>query len=170
MARTSPREQSGYSLQALPVFWRDFLELEITHSIPDLRGGREDETQLTPHRVNKDTGRENTRHSALKGKDNPNYWTSCDEDNRKGQKFRTPPIFDVSRHLPYLFRACLKCHSVMALTHVSLQSQYRHIRDFPAVSPIILPGNLSRQRNTPWKKQPLHYQSVVSHQITVERY
>lgn len=79
----SPREQSGDSLQALPVFWRDFLELEVAHSVPDPRGGREDETHLTAHRVNKETGRENMRHSALKGKGNSNYWTSRDEDNRK---------------------------------------------------------------------------------------
>lgn len=64
MARTSPRQQLGNSLQALPVFWRDFFELEVTHSVPDPRGGRKDETHLTPHRVNKDMGRDNTRQHA----------------------------------------------------------------------------------------------------------
>lgn len=170
MARTSPREQFGNSLQALPVFWRDFFELEVTHSVPDPREGCNDETHLTPHKVNKDMGRKNTRHSAPKGKDNPNYRTSCDEDNRKVRSSEHHQIFDVSRHLPYLFRACLRCHSLMALTHASLQSQYRHICDFTAVSPIILPGNLSWQRNTPWKMQPLYYQGLASLQITVERY
>lgn len=73
---TVARTHSGNSWETVCRHWQFSEETSWSykgHTLFLIPGEAEDETHLTAHRVSKDTGRDSTRHAALRGKDNPNY-------------------------------------------------------------------------------------------------